>query len=321
MPEITAILVALLAGAVLFGIALGWMFRGGRAEQEKKAINAGWQEQREAKEVEHARLAEQNKGLMEQVSQFQASHKDSKMRAQELSAALKEAVDRRDELQREIKEIRNNLEATVAEKAKIQSDIDTRAADEAGASQKLAAKDERIAKLGRELEKWHERLPPLVQRFRERNEEAQGLEVELAEARERIEQLEALSAVLQESQVDGIDPTQTRVEPVRDPDTLTDGRDASNEPMGREMHDGADDAAINSLRDNLKLIKGVGPAIEKTLNEMGIFRFSQIAEMSEYDIDRVARRLKGYRTRIYREDWMGQARTLHDEKVNVMSDS
>ncbi len=243
------------------------------------------------------------------------------MRAQELSAALKEAVDRRDELQREIKEIRNNLEATVAEKAKIQSDIDTRAADEAGANQKLAAKDEHIAKLGRELEKWHERLPPLVQRFRERNEEAQGLEVELAEARERIEQLEALSAVLQQSQVDGIDPTQTRVEPVRDPDTLTDGRDASNEPMGREIHDGADDAAINSLRDNLKLIKGVGPAIEKTLNEMGIFRFSQIAEMSEYDIDRVARRLKGFRTRIYREDWMGQARTLHDEKVNVMSDS
>ena len=320
MPEITAILIALLAGAVLLGIALGWMFRGGRAEQEKKAINAGWQEQREAKEVEHSRLAEQNKGLMEQVSQFQASHKDSKMRAQELAAALREAVDRRDELQREIKEIRNNLEATVAEKAKIQSDIDTRVADEAGAGRKLAEKDELIAKLSLELEKWQDRLPPLVERFRERNEEAQSLEAELAEARERIGQLEALSAELQESRADNIDPTQTRVEPVHDPDTLTDGRDASNEPMGREMRDGTEDAAINSLRDNLKLIKGVGPAIEKTLNEMGIFRFSQIAEMSEYDIDRVARRLKGFRTRIYREDWMGQARSLHDKKVNVTTD-
>ena len=63
-------------------------------------------------------------------------------------------------------------------------------------------------------------------------------------------------------------------------------------------------------RDDLKLIKGVGPAIEKTLNEMGIFRFHQIAEMSEYDIDRIAHRLKGFRSRIYREDWMGQAREL-----------
>jgi len=66
--------------------------------------------------------------------------------------------------------------------------------------------------------------------------------------------------------------------------------------------------------DNLKKIKGVGPAIEKTLNGLGIYRFNQIAEMSEYDIDRVAQHLKGFRSRIYREDWVGQARTLQYEK-------
>ena len=66
-------------------------------------------------------------------------------------------------------------------------------------------------------------------------------------------------------------------------------------------------------RDDLKMIKGVGPAIEKTLNEMGIFRFRQIADMSEYDIDRVARRLKGFHSRIYREDWIGQARALLED--------
>ena len=64
------------------------------------------------------------------------------------------------------------------------------------------------------------------------------------------------------------------------------------------------------LRDDLKRIKGVGPAIEKTLNEMGIYRYEQIAAMSEYEIDRVAQRLKGFHSRIYREDWMGQAREL-----------
>ena len=45
---------------------------------------------------------------------------------------------------------------------------------------------------------------------------------------------------------------------------------------------------------------------------MGIFRFEQIAEMSEYDIDRIAQRLKGFHSRIYREDWMGQARELYE---------
>jgi predicted flap endonuclease-1-like 5' DNA nuclease len=38
--------------------------------------------------------------------------------------------------------------------------------------------------------------------------------------------------------------------------------------------------------------------------------------MSEYDIDRVAQQLKGFRSRIYREDWVGQARTLQYEKNN-----
>ena len=69
-------------------------------------------------------------------------------------------------------------------------------------------------------------------------------------------------------------------------------------------------------QDNLKKIKGIGPAIEKTLNGLGIYRFNQIAEMSEYDIDRVAQQLKGFRSRIYREDWVGQARTLQYEKNN-----
>ena len=75
-------------------------------------------------------------------------------------------------------------------------------------------------------------------------------------------------------------------------------------------------SGANGVNDDLKQIKGVGPAIEKTLNELGIFRFNQIAEMSEYDIDRVAQRLKGFRSRIYREDWIGQARDLHYQKNN-----
>ncbi len=49
---------------------------------------------------------------------------------------------------------------------------------------------------------------------------------------------------------------------------------------------------------------------------MGIFHFHQIAEMSEYEIDRVAKRLKGFRSRIYREDWIGQARELRDQNAS-----
>jgi len=86
--------------------------------------------------------------------------------------------------------------------------------------------------------------------------------------------------------------------------------DESDEAIAEPVRHADDD------RDDLKQIKGIGPAIEQTLNELGIQRFHQIAEMSEYDIDRVAQRLKGFRSRIYREDWIGQARDLHYEKSN-----
>ena len=340
MPELSIVHIALMAVAAIVGAVAGWIFRGGRAAQEKAAVNAGWQEQIEAQRREGDRLLEQNKGLMDQVSQFQASHTDAKNRAKELSGAVQEAFARRDELQREIKDIRGNLEAAVNERNQLQSDMEAVGSTE----DILRAKDARIQKLTQELENWQGRLPPLIERFRVRNEEAEQFEAELERAQERIRELES-------AHDDDLE-NQTRIEPVTDPDELTDGLDASNDEDTsvddqQEVHtdseddpdsddedddeededeedeedeDEDDDSPVtgtHDVRNDLKMIKGVGPAIEKTLNELGIFSFQQIADMSEYDIDRVAQRLKGFRTRIYREDWIGQARDLRDQAVHA----
>ena len=336
MPEITVIHIALLAIAVLIGTVLGWVGRGSRAQREKAAINKGWQEQLEVRRNEHERLLDQNKSLMAQNSQYQASNNDAKMRASELSIALKEAFERRDELQRQIKDIRGNLESAVTERDQLQSDIHDQASRGDSTTVLMAEKDRQIVKLGRELRNWHDRLPPLIEGFRKRNAAAEELEQDLDAARQRIAALEAM-----------VGSEQTLVEPV-DPDALPDGMEASNDPIdgetvGVDVEEGRQDAEHKNeependeepedeeyldddrddpeenrgAHDNLKLIKGIGPAIEKTLIEMGICRFNQIAEMSEYDIDRVAHRLKGFRSRIYREDWIGQARDLHDQKVS-----
>jgi len=298
MPEITVIHIGFLVAATLVGIILGWVIRGNRSQQEKAAVSAGWQEQIDAQRKEHERLVSQNKNLMDQVSQFQASNRDAKNRAKELSTVVQEAFARRDELQREIKDIRSNLEAAVTQRDKLQTDLETRGNDD----DLLKEKDDKIFQLSRELENWQDRLPPLIERYRVRDEEAAKIEAELAAARERISEFE---------QEQDEDHAETRIEPVHNPNTLTDGRDASNDPIdaATETVESAEEP-LDGAKDNLKKIKGVGPAIEKTLNELGIFRFEQIADMSEYDIDRVAQRLKGFHSRIYREDWIGQAREL-----------
>ncbi len=307
MPEFTVVHFALLAALALVGGLAGWIIRGTRSRQEKAAINAGWQDQMEAQRIQHQRLVEQNKSLMEQISQFQASNQDAKKRAKELSEAARDAYERRDELQREIKDVRSDLETVLSQRDKLRSDIAHQEREKADSEEK----DEKIFQLSRELESWHQRLPPLIDRYRTRNAEAEQLEADLAEARRQIEELQTAG-----------NEDQTRIEAVQDPDALTSGHGASNDPTDsdeRVADPGAessttvsDDADDQSLRDDLKQIKGVGPAIEKTLNEMGIYRLQQIADMTEYDIDRVAERLKGFHSRIYRENWIGQARELQD---------
>jgi len=368
MPEITAALIAFIAGSVAIGAVIGWVTRSRRCAQEKITVNEGWQRQIEAQRAEHGRLVAQNRTLMEQISQLQASGKDATNRARELSDALKEAFERRDQLQRQLKEIRSSLERAVRQRDELQSEVKSREERDDSARAALKEKDDKIFHLSRELENWHNRLPPLIERYRQRDGEARQLEDELAAARARIDELENQA-----------DPGETRIEPV-DQDALGDALDASNDPANvtytgleqilaedededdqgagdeREAEDRLDDEwtdeydddpeadddqddlaefATNAagepaaatadvaerherepggLRDNLRLIKGIGPAIEKTLNELGIFRYHQIAEMTEYDINRVAQRLKGFSSRIYREDWIGQARDLQLRK-------
>ena len=61
--------------------------------------------------------------------------------------------------------------------------------------------------------------------------------------------------------------------------------------------------------DNLKEISGVGPKLEATLNDLGIYTFAQIAGWTDAHVAWVDARLK-FKGRIARDDWIGQARVL-----------
>ncbi|MEE9909693.1 NADH-quinone oxidoreductase subunit E [Brucella intermedia] len=61
--------------------------------------------------------------------------------------------------------------------------------------------------------------------------------------------------------------------------------------------------------DDLKLISGVGPKIEQTLHELGIFTFKQVAAWKKAERDWVDGYLS-FHGRIEREDWMKQAKAL-----------
>ena len=60
--------------------------------------------------------------------------------------------------------------------------------------------------------------------------------------------------------------------------------------------------------DDLTRISGVGPKLAKKLNQAGVTRFVQIAELSDEAITQLERDVVRFNGRIKRDDWPGQAR-------------
>lgn len=81
----------------------------------------------------------------------------------------------------------------------------------------------------------------------------------------------------------------------------------SSEPVGEKP------ATLDSPRsgkaDNLKQIGGIGPKIERLLNDLGVFHFDQIASWTEREIAWVNAEIS-FKGRIERENWVSQAAAL-----------
>ncbi len=67
--------------------------------------------------------------------------------------------------------------------------------------------------------------------------------------------------------------------------------------------------AAADIVDDLKLISGVGPALEKKLNALGITSLKQVADFTPEDVARVDEGLS-FKGRIDRENWIQQAADL-----------
>ena len=79
-------------------------------------------------------------------------------------------------------------------------------------------------------------------------------------------------------------------------------------------------APVGGVADDLKWIAGIGPRLEDTLNELGVFHYEQIANWDQSEVDWVDEYLQ-FSGRIERDNWIEQAKALakggRDEYVKV----
>ena len=70
------------------------------------------------------------------------------------------------------------------------------------------------------------------------------------------------------------------------------------------------DAARGGGPDDLKSIKGIGPALEKLCHSLGIYHFDQIAAWGGEELAWIDQNLKGFKGRASRDNWIDQAKIL-----------
>lgn len=71
----------------------------------------------------------------------------------------------------------------------------------------------------------------------------------------------------------------------------------------------------NTLPDNLQQIKGIGPVLETKLNELGVFTFEQIVNLTDADIDKITEVTTFGKQKILADNWIGQAKELIIDKM------
>lgn len=85
-----------------------------------------------------------------------------------------------------------------------------------------------------------------------------------------------------------------------------------------KKHSPTSNAVEQPRADKLRLINGIGPAVEERLNRVGIFTFAQLATLSPADIAAAVAGLAGLSAeRIIKQDWIDQARKLAAKSIQA----
>lgn len=88
-----------------------------------------------------------------------------------------------------------------------------------------------------------------------------------------------------------------------DGDGVPEGADEGKRPAGLA-------APRDGKADDLKQIKGVGPKLEQLCNSLGFWHFDQVAAWTSDEVAWVDANLTGFKGRVSRDDWVGQAKVL-----------
>jgi predicted flap endonuclease-1-like 5' DNA nuclease len=154
--------------------------------------------------------------------------------------------------------------------------------------------EDRLARLQDEHEGCETRIEGLAKQLRSRDASLDAMKAELSSA---------------------LEANENRARKIRSLERRAAELEAAIEE--RDERDGAPTwllAHPNGVSDDLTTIRGLGPIIEQRLNDLGIYRYRQLAQMTQENAYWIAMRIHVVPGRILRDRWAEQAREQHSTK-------
>ena len=324
--------------AFLLGLFFGWLSRSGKIRRLRREIknkdktiiqlraeNGRFKEELELKEEALLKIQsdlEESQSRVRQVeeenSHLSADLENSQRVASSISAENASNLERIDELEKVIAERQNRID-----ELQYRNDELTALADAGHLS------TDEVEHLQDTFELTTNRLNALEVKLSRLENENQNLRSELSgktggvvgapeisdvgllSIKTRLEQLEKENNRLQKT-LDGLQTspqsesaTTATIEEITVEDRSAIARSALSNVIGSKIK-----AANEADKDDLKKINGIGPFIEKKLNDIGIYTYEQVSQFDEEIIEQITEAIQFFPGRIARDNWVGQARNL-----------
>jgi len=78
--------------------------------------------------------------------------------------------------------------------------------------------------------------------------------------------------------------------------------------------------AAAKVKDDLQVVKGIGPVMERKLNDFGVYSYEQLGRLQRADIQALATTLGSFPDRIDRDKWVSQSKKLFKKKYGEKID-
>ena len=194
----------------------------------------------------------------------------------------------------------------------------------------LDARDQRVSELNLEvrdaqaeaqeyltrLDAWKQKVSPLSEKLTEQQGVIHSLQHELTSDTQQLQmQREVIQALENEVTSDSMKLKQQQEVIHALAEEVTSASESGvnfAQAMGHEEPENSSNPEneVDGREDDLKAIRGIGPALERRLRDSGIRRYRQLAEMSEEDLAELARKLSISPSLASRNEWIEQAREL-----------